>query len=387
LGAGEQIDEQYIETGRVRHVFRDLPLISIHSEAVAAAEAARCAGEVAGSEGYWGMHRALFEGQAEWAGSEDADDIFKGYAAGLDLDVETFDVCVDEGQTEEAVLASMQEAASLGLNGTPAFTLGEGQLFGALPFEEFQNAFEIVLAGGSLPTPTPPPTPDLVEVDAPRMEIDPGDAPAQGDPDAPLTIVEFSEYQCPYCGAYTNETYPMVIEEFVDTGRARYVFVDFPLKNIHADAVTAGAAAHCARDQGGDEAYFAMHHELFANQQEWAVGVDNVPELLGGYADDIDLDGDELIACIEAGTHEATVDEGFNKALEAQIGGTPTFFINGYMMAGAYPPDMFREILEKVEAGEAPTIQMPREQAEQLEQLRNQEKQQDQDSEDSQETP
>lgn len=314
------------------------------------------------------MYHALFDGQAEWSASEDAADMFKGYAAGLDLDTEAYDKCLDEGETSDAVAQSAQEAAALGLNGTPAFTIGDGQLFGALPFEEFQNAFEIVLAGGELPTPTPPPTPDLVEVDAPQIDIEVGDAPVKGDPDAPITIVEFSDYQCPYCGAYSKETYPVVVEEFIDTGRVRYVWLDFPLKNIHPDAVTAGAAAHCARDQGGDEAYFLMHDELFATQEEWAVGVDNVIELMGKAADNVGLDGDALVACLEAKTHEATVEEGFNLALESQMGGTPTFIINGYVLSGAYPPDMFREILEKVEAGEAPTIQMPREALEQMEQ-------------------
>ena len=353
----------------MRVAFRDLPLISIHPYSIISAQAARCAGEVGGSDGYWAMYHALFDGQAEWAAAANEDaamDFFKGYAAGLDLDTDAYDMCLDEGETAEAVSESAQEGAALGLNGTPAFTIGEGQLFGALPFEQFQDAFEIVLAGGSLPTPTPQPTQDIVEVEAPMLDVEVGDAPVNGDPDAPITIIEFTDYQCPYCGAYAKETYPVVVEDYIDTGRVRYVFLDFPLKNIHPDAVTAAQAAHCARDQGGDEAYFKMHDIIFAEQVEWAVGVDNVPDLLSGYADEIGLDGDALLACLEADTHGQTVEDGFNLAVSSGLGGTPTFIINGYMLAGAYPPDMFSEILDKVEAGEAPTVQMPREMADEM---------------------
>jgi len=354
-----RIEQDYVETGKVRVMFRDLPLTQIHPQAAKAAEAARCAGELGAGEGYWGMHDHLFETQDAWSGQEGAAEHFKGLAGELGLDGAAFAACLDGGAQAAAVQADLAEAQKLGLSGTPSFTVAGAVLEGALPFEEFQKPFDILVAGGTLPTATPPPpTPKLVEIDAPTYEVDLGDAPAKGDPDAPITVVEFSDYQCPYCAEYVAETYPVLNTEFIAKGRVRYVFKDFPLTQIHPQAPAAAQAAHCARDEGGDEAYWKMHDALFAGQDRWA-GQSAPAPVFGELAREQGLDGDRLAACVESGRHQARVDEAARQAQSLGLSGTPSFFFNGYMKAGVPSPEALTALLEQLERGEALKMMVP----------------------------
>ena len=97
------------------------------------------------------------------------------------------------------------------------------------------------------------------------VDVPLGDAPAKGSVDAPITIVEYSDYQCPFCLRHFTDTM-LEIQRYIDAGQVRYVFKDFPLHNIHPQAEKAHEAARCAREQGGDDAYWQMHDLLFTNQ-------------------------------------------------------------------------------------------------------------------------
>jgi len=376
-GAGLQIQEAYVESGQVRIVFRDLPLISIHAHAVKAAEAARCAGELGGSDGYWDMHHRLFESQAEWSAQAEAVPFFKTYAGRLGLDQTAFDTCLDDGRHGDAVMADYNEALGLGIRATPSFVLQDTILEGALPFGDFQAKLDVVVGGGVLPTATPPPTPELVEIEAPDAVVEIGDAPVKGSEDAPVTIIEFSDYECPYCKMFVDNTYATLMSEYVETGRVRYAFRDLPLKSIHPMAVTAARAAHCARDQGGDDAYFGMHDALFADQERWALaaevqGPGDPPASLAGplfnqMASGLGLDGDALEACLAAGAHEELVEASLQQAVtELNLGGAPTFIINGQVIAGAMSPEMLADYVAKAERGERLTLVLPKEYAERL---------------------
>jgi hypothetical protein len=93
-----------------------------------------------------------------------------------------------------------------------------------------------------------------------------GDAPVKGNPNAKLTLIEFSDYQCPFCRRHAENTLPSLDKEYIATGKVRYVFHDFPLEAIHPQAFKAAEAAHCAGEQ---QKYWEMHGRLFANQQAW----------------------------------------------------------------------------------------------------------------------
>ena len=140
----DRIKADYIDAGKVRYVFMDFPLTSIHPQAPLAAEAARCAGD---QDAYLEMHHALFDRQGEWSGRADAGEVFVGFAGELGLDEKSFAQCLESGQYTAAVQADLDQGIGLGINGTPAFFLNGNFISGAQSFSVFQGAIESLLAG------------------------------------------------------------------------------------------------------------------------------------------------------------------------------------------------------------------------------------------------
>lgn len=171
--------------------------------------------------------------------------------------------------------------------------------------------------------------------------------PTLGKQDAAVTLVEFSDYQCPFCRQFFENTLPALKKEYVDTGKARYVFRDFPLDSIHPNARKAAEAAHCAGEQG---MYWKMHDTLFQNQQ--ALQVDQ----LTAYAELLKLDVNAFQRCVENGTYASKVQKDFDEGVMAGIQGTPGFFvgrtrgdgsIQGLLIRGARPLNEFRQEIER----------------------------------------
>jgi protein-disulfide isomerase len=183
------------------------------------------------------------------------------------------------------------------------------------------------------PAPSAPsaqPAPTVVEGDL----ID--DDAVKGDKNAPVTIVEFSDYECPYCKRHFTNTIPEIIEKYVDTGKVKYVYRDFPL-SFHANARPAAIAAECAREQGGDEAYFAYHDVLFQNQQ--ALDADNLKK----YASDL---GYDIADCLVSEKYGDEVDADMEAGKKAGVRGTPASFVNGILVSGAQPFSAFETAIE-----------------------------------------
>lgn len=339
--------KDYVDTGKVQIIFRDFPL-GIHPNADEAAVAARCAGE---QGDYWGMHDALFSGQAQWSELPDAKPTFANFAGDLGLDTAAFEQCLSSGKFDAAIQQDMAEGQAAGVSGTPSFAINGQMLVGAQPYQVFQNAIDTVLAGGSLVDPNaaaqPAAAPDPVDIPL-------GDAPMKGDPNAPMTIVEYSDYQCPYCERFFNQTMGALVQEYIDTGKARLVFKDFPLENIHPQAAKAAEAARCVRlaADGSDEAYFAMHDKLFAGQAEWSGNAAAV-DVFVRYATELGHDGAAIAECINSGSQTAAVRADLQEGLQFGVGGTPTFFINGQSFVGAQPIANFRSAIAMVEAGQS----------------------------------
>ncbi|MBT4936188.1 thioredoxin domain-containing protein [Candidatus Woesearchaeota archaeon] len=162
------------------------------------------------------------------------------------------------------------------------------------------------------------------------------DDAVKGSADAPVTIIEFSDYECPFCGKYVQETYPQIVTEYIDTGKVQYVFRDFPL-DFHQNAQKASEAAECAGEQGK---YWDMHDQLFANQN--LLDVDNLKR----YALNLGLDTDEFDTCLDSGSMEAEVQKDMADGQKAGVSGTPAFFINGKMISGAQPFSAFKTEIE-----------------------------------------
>jgi len=252
---------ELIDTGRVFYAQKDLPLDQLHANARIAASAARCAAD---QNAYWEMHDMLFANQAEWSNASDSiTGIFSSYAVDIGLDEGSFSDCIDSGRHDAAVEANVREARSLGVSSTPFFFVDGYPLNGARPFEIFELAVQYAEEGRLAEAYAPPP--QATEQPSGPRDVSIEDAYSIGDPGAPITIVEFTDYQCPFCSRHFTQTYPRLVEEYIEQGIVRYVFKDFPLNSIHPQAAKAAQAARCAGDQGN---YTGMHDRLFSNQSE-----------------------------------------------------------------------------------------------------------------------
>lgn len=167
-----------------------------------------------------------------------------------------------------------------------------------------------------------------------------------GDADAPVTIVEFSDFQCPYCRSFYDETYGKLKENYIDTGKVKLVYRDFPLSG-HAQANLAAQAAECvAKNQSASknsENYFAFHDWLFENVSLWS-GKDDAAEIfIMAAKDNLDLD---IRTCLENGETADEVNADLTAGRGYGVTGTPSFFINGKKLVGAWPYEIFEKVIE-----------------------------------------
>ncbi len=166
-------------------------------------------------------------------------------------------------------------------------------------------------------------------------------AAVKGDEDAKVTIVEFTDYECPFCSRHFTQTDPQVQQEYVDTGKVRYITRDLPLP-FHSNAHIASQAARCAGDQGK---YWEMHDVLFENQEEWSTG--DAAASFDAYAAELGLNVGTFSSCVSNETHAQAVDDDLALAGRVGASGTPTFFINGQILVGAQPFEAFKTLIEK----------------------------------------
>lgn len=169
------------------------------------------------------------------------------------------------------------------------------------------------------------------------VEVSVDDDPMIGDKDAPVTIVEFSDFECPFCGRFFLQTYPQLKKEYIDTGKVKLVFRDFPL-GFHPFAQPAAEAAECVRKFGGDEAYFKMHDKIFANQESLSEAN------LKLWASEIT--GADISACLANGEKTAEVQKDLQDGQAYGVGGTPSFFVDGIMIEGAQPFSAFKQVID-----------------------------------------
>jgi protein-disulfide isomerase len=196
------------------------------------------------------------------------------------------------------------------------------------------------------PAPSAQPAPAITKVSV-------GDSPSLGKSDAPVTVIEFSDYQCPFCQRFVRNTLPALKTDYIDTGKVRYVFRDFPLA-MHRQARKAAEAAHCAGEQGK---YWEMHDVIFNNQQ--ALKVEDLKE----HASSLDLEPAAFNNCLEQGKYAAEIDKDFADGSTAGITGTPSFFIGktepngtieGTLIRGAQPITAFRQVIDGLLDGPKP---------------------------------
>lgn len=166
-----------------------------------------------------------------------------------------------------------------------------------------------------------------------RVEVSDDDDPYRGAADAPVTIVEFSDYQCPFCSR-AEDVVDQLLEDYGK--HIKVVFRDLPLESLHPDAPKAHEAAGCAEEQ---DRFWAMHEKLFANRS--ALGRDKLIE----FATDLGLDVGAFTTCLDEGQRSAEVEADIAAAQAQGITGTPAFFINGRLLSGAQPYEAFEKVI------------------------------------------
>ncbi|MBI4488594.1 MAG: DsbA family protein [Deltaproteobacteria bacterium] len=176
------------------------------------------------------------------------------------------------------------------------------------------------------------------------------DDPFKGDKNARLALIEFSDYQCPFCARHFRQTLPQIERDYIQTGKVKYVFRDFPIESIHPEAFKAAEAANCSGEQGK---YWEMHDRLFANQR--ALGLKDLPL----HAQELGLDLPSFQQCLGSGRQASEIRKDMADGMRAGVRGTPTFFF-GYtesndpkvkalkVLTGAQPYAAFREAIENL---------------------------------------
>ncbi len=354
----ERVMNEY--RGKVRVVWRNQPL-PFHQNAMPAAEAAMEAFEQGGSEKFWRMHDLLFQNQQALARPD-----LERYAQQLGLDMTKFRRALDQHTHQAAIQADQQLAGSVGANGTPASFVNGKQLMGAVPFEQFKTLIDAELANAerlvSSGTPRnqvystiirngrrsagPPPgaQPQQPQQAPPRPDPNAvyrvplqGNEPQKGPNDALVTIVEFSDFECPFCGRVE----PTITQLMRDYGNdLRVVWMNNPLP-FHQNATPAANAALEAMQQGGSAKFWAMHEKLFSNQQ----GLTR--ENMERYAQELGLNMAQFRAALDNNEHRAAIEQQQTLARGLGASGTPSFFINGRNLRGAQPIEAFKAVIDE----------------------------------------
>lgn len=173
-----------------------------------------------------------------------------------------------------------------------------------------------------------------VNLERPRAEVSVDDDPEQGEKNAPVTLIEFSEFQCPYCKK-TRPVIDRIMSEY--KGKVRYVFRDFPL-SFHEQAKGAANAANCAHEQGKYWEY---------NRKLWEVQGSQTEEKLLSLGTELKLNEGKFTACVKGKKYYKEIDADLNEGENYGVTGTPAYFINGVFLSGAQPYESFKELIDE----------------------------------------
>jgi protein-disulfide isomerase len=345
----QQIEKTY--GNDVRIVFKQNPL-PMHPNAPFAAKAALAAHK---QGKFWQMHDKLFEANNSHAPDGLAQDKVEQMARDLGLDMSRFKTDVDSSELTDVIRNDQAQAAKLGANGTPHFFINGARVSGAMPFESFKTVidaqlqrantvlasgvsrkdlYEALVKDGLTQQPAPPRQPEAAPPAPTARNVDPGEGPSMGGKHPKVTIVEWSDFQCPFCSR-VEPTLKQITDTYKDD--VKIVWRNEPL-GFHPNALPAAKAAMAAAKQGK---FWQMHDLMFAHQQElsdakyeeWAkqIGLN-----LGKWK--ADKESPEIAAAIAK-------DASYGQSVGAD--GTPSFFINGKALAGAMPFDSFKPIIDE----------------------------------------
>lgn len=203
--------------------------------------------------------------------------------------------------------------------------------------------------------PAAPAQAPAAQPDSGPVKVSVDDDPVLGNKNAPLTLIEFSDYECPFCKRYFTETFPEIKKNYVDTGKLKIVFRDYPLPFHNPLATTEAIAANCSREQGGDAVYYKYHDEVFNRTKSNGQGL--AKDELYKIAADLKLNAGNFKSCLDSEKSKDEIAKDTADGSAAGVSGTPTVFIgksasDGTITAtkvvGAQPYSSFKTVLDQM---------------------------------------
>ncbi|MCL2725119.1 MAG: thioredoxin domain-containing protein [Polyangiaceae bacterium] len=345
-----QVRETY-GPDKVRIVWKNQPL-SMHAKARGAAEAAMTVFALKGSDAFWKFHDLAFQNQRD-LGPES----YEKWAVAAGVDANAFKTALATKKASAKIDEDQQLASKVGANGTPAFRINGVELSGAHPFDKFKTVIDQELGKAQAKIASGTPKERIyVEISKENFEAAPqkqeeegeeedsatvwkvpvGSSPILGNADAPVTIVEFSDFQCPYCNR-VKPTLEQIRTTYGD--KVRLVWRDTPLP-FHPRANPAAQLARFARAQKGDAGFWDVHDRLFASQPKLEdADLKEIARAAG-------LDVKKALSAVKNKTYQKGIEADEDLAEDVQASGTPHFFINGRRLVGAQPIEKFKAIID-----------------------------------------
>ena len=308
----------------IQVIFKHYPS-AIRPEAMLAHEASIAA---AAQGKFWPMHDKLFSHRGE-----STPEVFTRYATELGMNLDRFSEALEDHRYRTIITHDMMEARGLGVTRAPTLFVNGRKLVGPRSFATMKQIIDqelgITQTVRAVPDqpPAPPPLPAVVEISL-------GQAPVRGTADAPITIVEYSDFQCPFC-ARAAPTMVKVMDAY--PGKVRWAFKHFPLP-IHPDAPLAHEVSLAAGDQGK---FWEMHDLIFGNQRKIK------KNHLMDYAKKLGLDLDRIEKDLASEKYKSLVKSDFLEGQKLGVRATPTFFVNGRRVVGALPFETFKGIIDQ----------------------------------------
>ncbi len=314
--------------GKVRRIWRHYPL-PFHTGADRTAAASECAHE---QGKFWQYHDKLFE----TLGGQRDDAALNQIAEQIGLDKNKFQACLSSNKYMELVKKDMAKASQVGVSGTPAFFINGRLISGAQPYQSFSNAIEVALDPSKAALLAPPAQPSAPRP-APPTNVqftDLAGRPSVGPDNAAITLVEFSDFHCPFCKR-VEPTIDQLMKNY--EGKIRKVWRHYPLA-FHAGADRTHEASECAHEQGKFWQYHAKLIETVGETRDDAV--------LNKFADQTGLDKNKFQQCLNSGKYKELVKKEIAKGSEVGVNGTPAVFVNGQLVSGAQPYESFDAIIK-----------------------------------------
>jgi len=311
-------------SGKIRWVFRHYPL-SFHTGADRTHEASACAHE---QGKFWEFHDTLFQLPAA---PQETD--LQAAAKTVGLDLSKFQECFQSRRYQTLVQQDVKEGSQKGVRGTPTVFVNDQVIGGAYPYEHFVKVVEGILnpekaARAPAPSPAAPAPPAVVQFD------DLEGKPSLGAKEAAVTLVEFSDFQCPFCKR-VGPTLEQLMKNY--PGKIRRVWRHYPL-SFHVGADRIHEASECAKEQGR---FWKYHDKVFETQ-----GNPRDEKALTSLAGEVGLNKKKFEKCLASGKYKELIQKDIAKGNQVGVQGTPAIFINGKLVSGAQPYENFDQIIK-----------------------------------------